>query len=225
MNIKIIQPAGFGDIFFTVKIGKRLIELGHTVYWPTIEEYSYAKDYMVGDINWCEPPNDDFVILDLGQASHLMMYDDPNDVFEKVMDAKYEYANMLYEIGDSSDWQDYLQIKRNYEKEEELCEIVLKDIPTEFVIANRFFATEVIPLDIIIESDLPMVDIRKIDGFTLFDWCGVFEKATEIRIPDSSFPYLVEILDTTDNLYLYNRNTEPHIRTKKIWKKNWRFVE
>lgn len=224
MNIRIIQSAGFGDIFFCQKIGKRLIELGYTVYWPIYEPYGYVKDY-IPDFHWCEPPNDNYVDLDLGQASHLMNWEDPEDMNEKVMESKYLWANKHYDIGDYSNWNDYFRFNRFHEKEEMVCEKVLKDIPEKFCLINRFFATECIYLETEIKSDLPMVEIRKLSGFSIFDWSKVIEKASEIRIPDSSFPYIVEVLNTTENLYLYNRSTEPHLRTKNIWTKNWEFVE
>lgn len=224
MNIKINQRGGFGDIFFTQKIGKRLIELGHTVYWPIVEEYEkYVNEYMVGDINWCEPAISDFVVLDIGNASWLVGWENKTDIYDKVMESKYVYANKHFDIGDWIDWPEYLQIKRNYVKEEKLCSMLIKN--REFAVVNRHFATEHIPLDMKISSDLPEIEIQKIPGFTLFDWCGILERATEIRIPDSSFPYLVEILNTTDKLFMYKRNQEPCIRTKPIWKKNWRFME
>jgi hypothetical protein len=70
-----------------------------------------------------------------------------------------------------------------------------------------------------------MIEVIKMPQYTLFDWCGMIEKATEIRLPDSSMPYIVEILKTTPYLYLYNRDGERSIRTKKLWHKKWRFVE
>jgi hypothetical protein len=225
MNIRIDQSAGFGDIFFCQKIGRRLIELGHTVYWPIFHGYSYVSQY-IPEFRWCEPPaNEGFENLNLGQASILIGWDDPSDIDDKVMESKYDYANTLYDIGDYSDWPDYLKINRYHDKEKLLSDKVLKNVPDEFCVINRHFATECLFLEEEIKSDLPIVEINKLPGFTLFDWCGVLEKATEIRIPDSSFPYLVEMLDTTDDLYMYNRTGEPYIRTKKIWKKKWRFMD
>ena len=226
MNIKINQRGGFGDIFFTIKIGQRLVEMGHNVYWPVVPEYAaYIAEYVISDIKWVEAPND-ATLLDIGRASWLVNWENKDDIYDKVMESKYIYADRLFPgIGSYDDWCQYLKINRNFEKEAELKDKILKDINEPFALVNRHFATEHIKLDMPIRSDLREVEINKVPGFTLFDWCGIIELAEEIRIPDSSFPYIVEILNTTDKIYMYKRNEEPYVRTKPIWKKKWRFME
>ena len=42
------QPAGIGDILFTQKIGKRLLETGrcNKVIWPVSKYYNYLQSYI-----------------------------------------------------------------------------------------------------------------------------------------------------------------------------------
>jgi hypothetical protein len=42
----IYQPAGIGDVFFTQKISKHMIENGYDVIWPVIKEILWIKDYI-----------------------------------------------------------------------------------------------------------------------------------------------------------------------------------
>ena len=227
MEVLIDQQAGFGDIFFCQKIATKLIEQGHTVYWRVIEEYQYIEEYIQNGVIW-RVDNDKISSIRPLVLDHSTRYFNypRGEIGFNVMQAKYRYANDQFGIGGFEDWQDYLKIKRNYEREAALEKrIKLNKLPKEFCVICNYFATDYQILDRHIFSGLPTVEIQKYKGVHLFDWCGVFEKAMEIRIPDSSFPYLVEILDTTNLLYMYSRNSEGGIKTKPIWKKNWKFID
>ena len=41
------QPAGFGDILFTIKIARQFIEDGYDVIWPVIKEFAYISEYII----------------------------------------------------------------------------------------------------------------------------------------------------------------------------------
>lgn len=232
MEVLIDQQAGFGDIFFCQKIATKLIEQGHTVYWRVIEEYQYIEEYIQNGVIW-RVDNDKISSIRPLVLDHSTRYFNypRGEIGFNVMQAKYRYANDQFGIGGFEDWQDYLKIKRNYEREAALEEhIRLHSYPKEFSVVCHHFATDYLGLEYCrggrpISSNLPEIEITKIKGFYIFDWCGIIEKASEIRIPDSSFPYLVEILNTTNNLYMYSRNGEGEIKTKPIWKKNWEFID
>ena len=106
MNIKIVQPAGLGDILFCLKIARTFIGQGHTVYWPVIPQYTWINDYIrIEGLVWEDTQSYDRLI-DLQSAGR---------VFPEVttMDAKYRMVDMDY-----SDWRDHMTFKRNEEKEE-----------------------------------------------------------------------------------------------------------
>lgn len=232
MDVLIDQQAGFGDIFFCQKIATKLIEQGHTVYWRVIPEYQYIEEYIKNGVIWRVPDSK------LSSARPLILdhstkyFNYPRgEVSFNVMQAKYRYANQQFGVGGFEDWQGYLKIERNYERERELeNHIGLRSYSKEFSVVSHHFATDYRGLEYCgggrpISSNFPEIEIIKIKGHRLFDWCGIIEKATEIRIPDSSFPYLVEILNTTSNLYMYSRSSEHGVKTKPIWKKRWNFVD
>ncbi|MFQ5834311.1 MAG: hypothetical protein ACE5HR_00095 [bacterium] len=229
MEVMINQSAGLGDIFFCQKIAMKLMELGYEVYWPVIEEYRYISNYIHNGVIWrmSEKKRNEIYKLDLSHSTNYFRFKHNQQLNDNIMQAKYKYANSQFSfaIGGWEDWQDYLKITRNSEEEKELEDIILNGVPDKFALVCNHFATNYLTLNKSIESDLPTVEIIKIPNVPIFSWCGIIEKASEIRIPDSSFPYLVEVLNTTDNLYLYNRNYESNIRTKPIWKKGWTFVE
>lgn len=227
MDIMINQSAGFGDIFFCQKIAIKLMELGYKVHWNVVKEYEYIKDYICNGIIWGVETEDknEMYTLDIAQSTTYFKFENNQELYDNVMQSKYRLADKEFGIGGWENWQDYIKITRNTKEEKELEGVVLKNTPKEFALICNHFATNYLTLDMEIKSDLPTVEITKLKGTPIFSWCGIIEKASEIRIPDSSFPYLVEVLDTTDKLYLYNRNNETNIRTKPIWKKKWEFVE
>ncbi len=234
MEILIDQSAGFGDIFFCQKIAIKLMEFGHTVYWKVFNEYQYIEEYIRNGIIWQVDDNKISKIrtLNLDHCTRYFTFSSGEELGHSVMQTKYRYANDQFSVGGWEDWQNYFKIIRDYEREKVLENIVLEGVPNEFSLICNHFATDYQILaylgggsPIISEVKYPIVEIIKIPGMRLFDWCGVFEKASEIRIPDSSFPYLVEILKTTDDIHMYSRNHEGSIRTKPIWKRNWHFID
>ena len=227
MKILIDQPAGFGDIFFCQKIAAKLMEQGHEVYWDVIPEYQYIEKYIRNGIIWgvTGGERNDICTLDIYQATNHFKFSKSGELNYNIMQSKYRYANQRFNTGGWENWQDYLKITRNYEEEKILERDILKNIPKEFSLICNHFATDYQLLNNPVISEYPTIEIRKIPKVNLFWWCGLIERAAEIRIPDSSYPYLVEILDTTDKLYMYHRNNERGILTKPIWKKEWKFIE
>jgi len=224
MDVIIRQSAGLGDIFFCQKIGKKIAEAGHTVYWPIFSEYQYAENYIESPFLWREPDHK-CTEIPLECATKYLIWRSNGECLDNIMQAKYKLANSTFQVGGWEDWQDYLKIKRDIDEEERLKSLVLGGSNEPYCVTCKHFATNYMELKEPIISGMREIEIKKIEGFNLFDWIGVICGAAEIRIPDSSFPYLVEILPTTDRLYMYNRSGEPHIRTKPIWKKKWNFIE
>ena len=62
--------------------------------------------------------------------------------------------------------------------------------------------------------NLPAVELRIIDGFTLFDWCKVLEKAKSVFTINTSINYLIDVLDTSYERYViiaHNENNKSEI--------------
>ena len=233
MDILIEQDAGFGDIFFCQKIAVKLMEQGHTVYWPVYKEYEYIKDYIHNGVIWNVPEEKRSKIrsLNINQSTNYFKFAHGKELGFNVMQTKYRYADNQFKTGGWEDWQDYFKINRNYKRERILENKVLEGVPEKFSLVCNHFATDYQLLahrgagKAITKAQYPIVEITKLPNTHLFDWCGIIQKASEIRIPDSSFPYLVEILKTTDNIHMYARSHEGQVKTKPIWKKEWNFVE
>lgn len=186
MNCLINQPSGLGDILFTQKIASYYISKGYNVIWPVLPQLEYVKEYLKQDgLEFKDYTNQQFdLVLPLRTADRY---------FEgSWQHAKYKLVNL-----DWSDWAGYLKksFYRNLQKESELQNHL--NIQEDYTLVLRRYGT--IPhckfKDFEVKTDKRIIELDIIDGFTLFDWCGVIENASELWMVDSSVFYLIEILD------------------------------
>jgi hypothetical protein len=72
------------------------------------------------------------------------------------------------------------------------------------------------------EEPIRVVEMRMIEGFNLFDWCMVLEKALAIYTVETSICYLIEKLNVTGRLFMYARNKNPDwFYIEGIFQKPW----
>lgn len=203
------QAAGIGDVFFCQKIGRMMLEKGYDVIWPLRPDIQWIGEY-IKDIQFpmttqSFPMKDIYfrasgaVIEENGAFISLATADmTHND--GKIMSSKYSMLGI-----DFSDWKDYFQFERNLEKENDLYYNVLglKD-DSEFVFINNLYNTDIKDCEILSPEncDLPVVELKIIDGFTLFDWCKVLEKAKSVFTINTSINYLIDVLDTSYEKYV-----------------------
>ena len=211
MNIKFEQPAGIGDILFCLKIAKELINQGHVIYWPVISQYLWIKDYIIVDNLFWEDIKDPDGTLDLQSAGKTF----PQMSF---MDAKYALVEM-----DFNDWQKYASFKRNEEKEEILYSMMVKENPYCLICDTYASPPSMVVRTDIYSKDLFEVRTKIIGTFTPFDWCKIIEDAEELRLVDTCFTHIVELLSVkAKKRILYSR--DGNFYTKSLWKKSWEYV-
>lgn len=221
MKALIKQPAGIGDIFFCQKIVHKLRQQNYEVIWPVIPEFLWIKDYIDGAI-FCDigdqlQCNYD-AILPLQEADRLF----PG---MSVMEAKYKMVDLRY-----TDWCKYFQFNRNEHKENQLFYDVLKlHDDTPYVLKNFYFAS---PPHIQICEAVKNVDCKgmreihmsNLPGFTLLDWCKVITKARAIHTVETSLNYIIEKLNTTNDLHMYSKWIPAnYFHIKNLFMKPWRY--
>jgi hypothetical protein len=233
------QPAGYGDVFFLQKIAHHITAVKNSVVlWPLHNkvaqdcvEYiqfpdhcyvcdsqlaaSFIKEAYSGYTISNEP-----IILDFQGADRIY----PGSV----MEAKYKYVG-----ADWSDWSKFFNFKRNKKKEDTLYYdmLGLKD-DTEYAVINNTYGTPPGVVECIHMKDLklnvPNFKMEQIDGFTIFDWCKVFQNAREIHTVETCFHYLIEKMDNIENttkLYAYSRHNPPYFgHVQQLFKKPWIWV-
>lgn len=202
--IKIIQPAGLGDILFCMKIAVEKSSPSHegeTVYWPISECYSYLPHKItplaMDNIHFEEPP--DYPVITPLQL-------DGQNSSNGVMLAKYEYAEVL-----PHNWQDYWCLKNNYSAIDKLREILGISSNTEYSFVQDTYGSP--PNEVrhhkIMErspwSGLKQIRMRQIEGFTPFEWAAIAANATELIITDSC------LLTILEKYYLWSEIKNRHV--------------
>ena len=209
------QPAGIGDIFFCQKIARYMMHHGYDVIWPVLPSISWIKDY-IKDIDF-PPVEDEFPMKEVYEqgAGYVI---EKNGAFistatadmthndGKIMTSKYSMLGMDWE-----GWQDCFLFERNLDKENDLYYNILglKD-DSEYVFVSNLYNTEIrdskfIPHE---QFDIPVVELKIVDGFTLFDWSKVLEKAKKIYTVNTAINYLIDVLDTSYDENVIYANSE-----------------
>lgn len=225
------QPAGIGDVFFCQKIARVMMQSGFQVVWPLRKDIVWIRDY-IKDIYFPSvednfPGKDIFdtaagyVIEENGAFISLATADiTHND--GKIMSSKYSMLGIDY-----SDWQNYFKFDRNVDKENDLYYNVLglKD-DSEFVFINNLYNTDIrdsklISLD---QFDIPVIQLKIIEGFTAFDWIKVWERAKEIHTVPTSICFILEVIKTDAKIFYYPKDNNQYNEVSYIFKKNEKYV-
>ena len=215
------QPAGLGDIIFCHKIAHAISKEGFEVYWPIVDSYyESVLKYMNTDfINFCRE-SDNFPMKELynskmpgpiqnrdtGDIYVPLQYSDLNfSKNESVMKVKYKIVNIEH-----NGWQEFFSIHRDKQREEHLFyeHFNLKD-DTKYAIVNRWFGTTMdgYRKDIDVPDGLKVIEMESLGFDNIFDWCKVFENATEIHTVETAICYILEKIELNATVKkIYSRN-------------------
>jgi hypothetical protein len=200
MKVLIDQPFGIGDILFLSPIVK-LME-AEDIIWPIVDQYYWIKDYLLID-NLTFIKQSEFnkqLYLDYNQipfqTAHIM-FPESRDC----MEAKYKLFDIDLDI-----WKS-LSFNRNYKKELELKKLLNINENDKFIFINNNFASKEYnyKIDIKLDTDLKIVYQQYIDEYTLLDWCGVLEQASEIHTVSTSLFFVIQSLNLSKKIHLYPR--------------------
>ena len=225
------QPAGIGDIFFLQKIAKYYISLGYDILWPVSSEFSNIKDYIkVNGITFVDE-NDSFPYKNIYMQGHStpiqinesLLYlpiqnFDRNYRNESVMYSKYKLLGIDYH-----DWFNFFEFERNIKKEEDLINL-LNIRNTKYNLINRQYGspphTQHCTYMGIYDNS---VEMRYIEGYTIFDWIGVILKANHIYTVETSLLYILTKLNL-NNITVYSKHNPPnYFHVLELFPKNWTY--
>ena len=211
------QPSGIGDIFFLQKIAHVYREKGYKVLWPVRDDIFWISEYIDG-VTWCKM-SDDFPYKDMFQYAGMyesdeVVYIDCQDADRthsdgRIMSSKYSIAGLDY-----SDWQKYFKFNRKKDKEDELYYSVLGlNDDSVYAYVNDLYHTDVRESDLLKDVCYNMDIVRNkiIDGYTVFDWCKVYENASRINMIGTSISYVIDVLNlkiVNPNDYVYHARSE-----------------
>jgi hypothetical protein len=225
------QPAGLGDIFFLQKIAKHYLSQGYDILWPVIPEFIHVKDYIKVDGITFVNENDDFKYKDIYmtyrttpiQVNENLLYlpiqnFDRNYPNKSVMYSKYNLLGIDYK-----DWLEYFDFKRNLKKEEELIDL-LNIRNTKYNFVNRQYGSPPNTQNCQHMGEYEnAVEMRYIEGYTIFDWIGVILNAEHIYTAETSLLYILKKL-YINNVTVYSKHNPPnYFHVSELFTKNWTF--
>lgn len=228
------QPAGLGDILYTIKIAALILsrKKAKRIIWPVSSVYRYISDYIkvqgvefVDETSDFEGKNvyngdrrginiiDNILFVNLHRADEIVATSDNN----KPMYCKYELVGLDY-----VDWHNFVKIERNYDREKKLENYI--NPTTSFKLVNRVFCTypevQIAPIP---KQDTE-VQIVKTDFDNIFDWCGLIERCEEFHTVETSFCYIAKLLGVK-NVFVYPRNRKTDFKyISRIFPNDWKFV-
>jgi len=207
----IYQPHGIGDILFVQKIVHHYKSLGYRIIFPIIDYYKWAIPYLVQDnVEFVVFTNDRQIIEPFDYSEQIKYFMKAPVLFEKpvhtfdfvylhcgfssfdenqLMRSKYSMSEVDY-----NNWQSYVNINRNYEKENELYIALGLHDGDVYTLINEHSSGRSIEIN----APGKVVKMFNVDGYTLFDWIKVIEKANQIITIDTSIAYLVELYANKD---------------------------
>ena len=221
MKCIIGQPAGLGDIFFCQKIGFHYQDLGYEVIWPVKDVYSYLPKYLK---NFYYPVNGSEEVQKFKSISSTiyLKLDGCTSNPDEIMRAKYSMLGLDY-----SDWTKYFEFERDIERENRLVDFFNIQPNEKFNLLNRNFATppNVEKVETIVANDYRTIEMNFLGFDNLFDWCTLLERAEEIHTVNTAICYMIEKLQTTNKLFMYQRGRymEDWNYVNGIYTKDWKY--
>lgn len=220
-NCLIYQPCGLGDIIWLQPMVDNLIQDGYVVYYPVIELYYDMLKEQVKKENLIWVREDEDFPLKFLYGTHIKQNIN-QDIYLpvsfanyflpkcSVMISKYYYMNMPIK-----NWHKHIPIKRNLDKERDLINCYRIDLQKPFSLINMTYGTPPNHVTRKWESSSNIEQVivmsfekDKANGFTLFDWIGAIEKASEIHTVETALCYLVDMFAKTDKIFMYEKRRE-----------------
>jgi hypothetical protein len=199
------QFGSLGDILWLVPLIRALQAEGNEVTWPVNPEYMGLKKHFP-DINFIDKSKTVLnyesrmrIATPFGQwLPYRFASENMGRRLDQCMASKYE----LY----GHDWRMFRQLAwvRDFEAESKLANLV--GLPKKYILVNRYYGAQgQFQIEPEIKSKLPIVEMGPVDGFTMLDWCGIIEGATEIHSANTSILYVLEQMDLKMPIHLYSR--------------------
>ena len=253
-DVLIEQPAGLGDIMFCQKIAHRLDQENkfRDIYWPVSPYFSKDVERINSPAKFIHPGDDELrwrldeesisgkdeflrVPLKNAEGAHKVPLQRADQIVPKVtslLTCKYEMVGL-----DWTDWADYFEFRRDFDRENDLFAHLKLDPDSKYMVVGNscgsppnqkmFMVPRTDDCKRLSEEYPRTISIDMIDGFSVFDWCGILESASAIHMVDTCFVYIMEKLRLkTNHLHLYSRyHPEDFSHIQKLLNVKWEYEE
>ena len=208
------QFFGIGDVIWEQTLVRSLAG-NNKILWPVMPQFveglnrAYPDDMTFIDYNLLKLDYDrkdhyvagDMSVLPLRWADHLLKVP-----YSDCMKSKYMMYGMDWEM-----WDDNAMWFQDSNKENELFQILGCEPRCYQLVNVNFGSDSVHKINIPTHNMLPVVEMRTIPGFSLFDWTKVICNAAEIHTVSTSIIYMLEQLNIlAKEVHLYPRKPHEH---------------
>ena len=229
-KIVINQYFGLGDILFIEPIYRHLkFDLGLEVIAPIQNQYLWIKDnikyvnfigisefnmdYERFDFGLFKSPTEgtieDTAYLPLRFSDQIFRDLKPHDssASRYWMSDKYTVLGLDFRL-----WET-ISLERNLQKEKELKSKILAGIgSSDYVFCNSFYQNSLdinLNLETKIKTNIPIISMSKIEGFSMVDWSGIIQGAKSVHTVSTSLIYMIpSIYQKEKEYHLYPRLPE-----------------
>lgn len=217
MKLLINQPFGLGDVIFCMTLARNWIKEGHTITWPVFSQFVDQLNRAYPDVTFIDWQSikvdynrkdehdwENYRVVPLRWNVQLM-----NVPYKECMSSKYSLFGL-----DWNTWKEGARWERDEEKEMKLFGgtrvyyLTKTDCSIEpyRLINNTFGSDSKLKISIPnLSDDLPNIYMQNYDGYSLFDWALILERATEIHTVSTSIIYILEMLDISCPIHIYKR--------------------
>ena len=193
-----------GDIIISEPIARYYYEQGYKILFWVVKEFYWIKDYIpyiefipeeyIFPFN--EPVYDDqFIFLPL-ISLRISSYGEW--IKTGWLYDKYRIANLDYSL-----WKTF-NFKRNFFKEKRLFDYLELDKNENYIVVNKN-SSNGYRSDITINTDIRVIEMQEIEGFTMLDWYRVLKHAQEVHTVSTSVVYPL-IKMKHKNVTIYRRS-------------------
>lgn len=215
------QYQGLGDVLFLVPLIRALIEEGNEVIWPIADHYfNIAKHFP--DLDMRRKSEVDVLynsrLITQTKYGKLLPYRFAQELMGKSLRECMQCKYSIY----GHNWKMWRGLRYKRDKEAEAKLVKMLNLPDKFQLVNVYFgeAERGATITPKVNPDLPVVEMRTIDGFSLIDWLGVVELASELHTANTSIMYLLELMELNNPVYVYPRGTwgeKAFEHTEALW--------
>lgn len=208
MKLLINQFFGLGDCIFCMQLARTWIAEGHKVTWPVMPQFVDQLKRAYPDVEWLDYTTvkcnyerkeehdwNGYRVVPLRWNVQIM-----NVPYTECMSSKYSMFGL-----DWQDWRKGAMWQRDEDKEVELLKI-LGGSKWPYELKNEIFSSDArMRIAIPYKPKTLTINMGPIEGYSLFDWALILERATEIHTVSTSIIYILEMLDIKCPIYIYKR--------------------
>jgi len=199
------QPRGIGDLIFCQTLAHHFKHHNYKVVFNTdllyVEDLNRAYSNMSFMSNIIPDNNrEEFKLYE--KTVYPLRFSDSicKTPYKNCMKSKYWMYNLVWQ-----NWKRNASWKRDIDKESKLFNLLGLKPDSEYTLVNNFFTTG-LNRKVNIETSGNIVEMRFIQGYSLFDWAMVIQKATKIHTVSTAIIYLLELLDIGQiPVFIYKR--------------------